>query len=154
MAVPARDRNRLERLARYCGRPPIATDRLTQLDDGRLCYRLKRRWRDGTTHIVLDPVDLLERLATFVPSPRSHGVRYHGILAPSAGWRDHVVPQSAEPAMPLAAGSLGFLAHRPGTAAPGGDRLSEQSPLGELMRCDRGETPIGHDLENANHYWT
>jgi hypothetical protein len=143
VAVPARDRKRLERLARYCGRPPIATDRLTQLDDGRLCYRLKRRWRDGTTHIVLDPVDLLERLATFVPSPRSHVVRYHGILAPSAGWRDHVVPQGAAPAVAHAADRPGLLAHRQGTAAPGGDRLSEQSPLGEPMSCDSGEIPVG-----------
>jgi hypothetical protein len=97
VAIPARDRNRLERLARYCGRPPIATDRLTQLDDGRLCYRLKHRWRDGTTHVVLDPIDLLERLATFVPSPRLHMVRYHGILAPCASWRDHVVPRDVAP---------------------------------------------------------
>ncbi len=75
VAIPAHDRRRLERLARYCARPPIGTDRLTKLDDGRLCYRLKHRWRDGTTHIVLDPVDLLERLATFVPPPRFHMTR-------------------------------------------------------------------------------
>jgi hypothetical protein len=33
------------------------------IDDGRLCYRLKTRWCDGTTHIALEPPDLLERLA-------------------------------------------------------------------------------------------
>jgi hypothetical protein len=81
VAVPARDRRRLERLARYCARPPIATDRFTKLEGGRLGYRLKHRWRDGTTHIVLDPVDLLERLATFVPPPRFHMTRYHGLCA-------------------------------------------------------------------------
>jgi hypothetical protein len=145
VAVPARDRKRLERLARYCGRPPIATDRLSQLDDGRLCYRLKHRWRDGTTHIVLDPVDLLERLATFVPSPRSHTVRYHGILAPCAGWRDHVVPQGTEPAMPEAAGKLNPAAYRVDTTRGSSGRPREPPSRGEPHRCDAGQTPtIGH----------
>jgi Putative transposase/Transposase zinc-binding domain len=95
VAVPARDRRRLERLARYGARPPLAAERLTKQGDGRLCYRLKHRWRDGTTHILLEPVDLLERLAACIPPPRFHLVRYHGILAPCAAWRDHVVPGSA-----------------------------------------------------------
>jgi hypothetical protein len=51
VAVPARDRRRLERLARYVARPPVSTQRLSRLDDGRLLYRLKHRWRDGTTHV-------------------------------------------------------------------------------------------------------
>lgn len=103
VAVPARDRNRSQRLARYCARPPLATERLTKLKDGRLCYRLKHRWRDGTTHILLDPVDLLERLATFVPPPHFHVTRFHGIPAPCASWRDHVAPQPPASAMPGAA---------------------------------------------------
>ncbi len=41
--VPARDRLRLERLARYAGRPPLASERLSLLSDGRLLYRLKHR---------------------------------------------------------------------------------------------------------------
>ncbi len=36
VAVPARDRKRLERLARYVARPPLAAERLTKLDDGQL----------------------------------------------------------------------------------------------------------------------
>jgi len=52
--VPARDRLRLERLARYAGRPPLASERLSLLQDGRLLYRLKRRWRDGTTHVIYE----------------------------------------------------------------------------------------------------
>ena len=34
--VRANDREGLERMARYLARPPIATHRLSQLDDGRL----------------------------------------------------------------------------------------------------------------------
>ncbi len=63
VAVPARDRRRLERLARYVARPPVSTQRLSRLDDGRLLYRLKHRWRDGTTHVVFEPLELLEKLA-------------------------------------------------------------------------------------------
>jgi hypothetical protein len=93
VAVPARDRRRLERLCRYVARPPVSTQRLSRLDDGRLRYRLKHRWRDGTTHVVFEPLELLEKLAALVPPPRFHLVRYHGILGPCAGERDRVVPR-------------------------------------------------------------
>ena len=92
VAVPARDRLRLERLCRYVARPPVATERLSRMEDGRLLYRLKHRWRDGTTHVVFEPLELLERLAALVPPPRFHLVRYHGSLGPCASERDQVVP--------------------------------------------------------------
>jgi len=92
VAVPARDRRRLERLCRYVARPPVATERLTRLEDGRLLYRLRHRWRDGTTHIVFEPEELVEKLAALVPPPRFHLVRYHGILGPCASERDRVAP--------------------------------------------------------------
>ena len=52
---PARDRIRLERLLRYCLRPPLSNERLSLLSDGRLLYKLKRRWSDGTTHVIYEP---------------------------------------------------------------------------------------------------
>jgi hypothetical protein len=61
VCIPARDRLRLERLARYAGRPPLATERLSLLPDGSLLYRLKRRWLDGTTHVIYEPLELMER---------------------------------------------------------------------------------------------
>jgi hypothetical protein len=63
VAVPPRDRSRLERLCRYVARPPLATQRLSRLGDGRLLHRLKHRWRDGTTHVVFERQGLVERLA-------------------------------------------------------------------------------------------
>jgi len=96
VSVPAHDRMRLERLCRYAGRPPLATDRLSMLPDGRLLYRLKRRWRDGTSHIIFEPLDLVAKLAVLVPPPRFNLVRYHGVLAPSAGWRALLVPPGPE----------------------------------------------------------
>jgi len=35
--------------------PKRATERLSRLEDSRLLYRLKHRWRDGTTHVVFTP---------------------------------------------------------------------------------------------------
>ncbi len=99
VSIAARNRLRLEHLCRYAGRPPLATGRLSALPDGRLLYRLKRRWRDGTTHMIFEPLDLVARLAALVPPPRFNLVRYHGILAPSAALRPLIVPES-EPCRP------------------------------------------------------
>jgi hypothetical protein len=135
VAVPARDRRRLERLCRYVARPPLATERLTQLDDGRLCYRLKRRWRDGTTHLLLERVALLERLAALVPPPRFHLVRYHGILAPCASWRDHVIPAGAGPLIPQTSRTA-RTKEGPADTKPGGDGARS----GPSLRGDPGTT--------------
>ena len=97
VAVPANDRRRLERLCRYVARPPIANDRLRELPDGRLALQMKTRWRDGTTHILMERRDLIDRLVPLIPPPRAHQVRYHGILAPAASLRSRVVPEPDEP---------------------------------------------------------
>lgn len=91
VSVPAGDRRRLERLCRYIARPPVSTERLSKLGDGRLLYRLKRRWRDGTTHVVFQPLELVEKLAAIVPPPRIHMIRYHGVLAPRAACRREIL---------------------------------------------------------------
>ena len=70
-------------------------ERLEPHADGRVLYRLKRPWRDGTTLIVMDPLELLERLSALVPAPRAHLTRYAGVLAPAAKWRRLIVPESA-----------------------------------------------------------
>ena len=85
----------MERLCRYTARPPLAIDRLELLHDGRVRYRFKRAWRNGTTHAIFEPLQLLERLAALVPIPRANLVRYHGVLAPAARWRPLVVPQGS-----------------------------------------------------------
>jgi hypothetical protein len=92
IAVEARDRMRLERLLRYAARPAVSTDRLSELPDGRLHYRLKRPWRDGTSAVVFERQDFIAKLAVLVPAPRAHLTRYHGVLAPAAAWRSEIVP--------------------------------------------------------------
>jgi len=55
-------------------------------------HRLKRPFHDGTTEFLFEPLDFLARLAALVPRPRSHLLRYHGVLAPNARHRRLVVP--------------------------------------------------------------
>ena len=95
--VGANDRDGLERMGRYLSRPPIATDRLSQLDDQRFELRLKRPWRDGTAAFVFSPHELIERLVAQVPRPRAHLTRYHGVLAPAFTARSQIVPSVGVP---------------------------------------------------------
>jgi hypothetical protein len=132
VCAPARDRKRLERLCRYVSRPPIASERLSRLADGRVLYRLKRRWRDGTTHVLFEPLDFLGRLAALVPPPRAHLVRYHGVLAPAARRRPAVVagrpsePAEGEESAGAASARGSRSVERPPTDRPG----ARSSPSG------------------------
>ncbi len=92
VGVEGRDRARLERLIRYCARPAVATERLSELPDGRLLYRLKRPWRDGTNAVIFERQDFIAKLAVLCPAPRAHLTRYHGILGPCAPCRSLIVP--------------------------------------------------------------
>jgi len=58
--------------------------------------KLKTAWRDGTTHIVMSPLEFMQWLAALVPRPRLHLIRFHGVLAPNAKLRALVVPQALE----------------------------------------------------------
>jgi hypothetical protein len=61
--IQPHQREKLERLCRYVSRPPIAEQRLALTSTGQVRYQLKNAYRDGTTHIVLEPLDLMARLA-------------------------------------------------------------------------------------------
>jgi hypothetical protein len=90
-SVRAKNRPKLERLCRYLLRPPVAEDRLSFAPDGSVLLRLKTPWRDGTSHIALEPLELLEKLAALIPRPYVNLIVYHGVLAPNAKWRREVV---------------------------------------------------------------
>ena len=62
LCVPADQRDRLDRICRYALRPPVAHGRLQLTDEGQVRLELRRPWVDGTTHLLFDPVELLERL--------------------------------------------------------------------------------------------
>jgi hypothetical protein len=43
---------------------------------------LKTPYRDGTTHLILEPLDVMAHLAALVPRPRVKPTRYHAVFAP------------------------------------------------------------------------
>jgi hypothetical protein len=54
-------------------------------------------WRDGTSHLLFEPLEFWEKLAAIIPRPTVNLVVYHGALAPHARWRRQVV-SSGRPA--------------------------------------------------------
>ena len=89
----AKQRDKLEKLCRYITRPAIANERLSTNERGQVIYRFKQPFRDGTTHVVLDPLDFIARLAALVPRPRLNLTRFHGLFAPNCKLREHIVPR-------------------------------------------------------------
>jgi hypothetical protein len=45
----------------------------------------------GTTHLLFEPLEFLEKLAALTPRAEINLVLYHGVLAPQARWRADVV---------------------------------------------------------------
>jgi hypothetical protein len=75
------------------------------LADGRMAYRLRKPRKNGATHLVMTPVELLAKMASLVPPPKFPLLRFAGVLAPGSTWRASVVPGRAPEAR-----------HRHGTA--------------------------------------
>jgi len=48
------------------------------------------------THLVMTPLELMQKLAALIPRPRLNLTRYHGVLAPSAKLRSQIIPQPPE----------------------------------------------------------
>ncbi len=88
--IEGRDRQALERLLRYCARPPFALERIEALDSHRLIYHLSKATQDGRTQLILSPLELIALIAALVPPPRSHRHRNSGVLAPNAPLRTAV----------------------------------------------------------------
>ncbi len=110
----ADDRQALEQLCRYITRPALANERVQTNAAGQVVLKLKTPWRDGTTHLVISPLEFMQRLAALVPRPRLHLIRFHGVLAPNAKLRAMVVPQEPEaPEAKPAACEANCAHHRP-----------------------------------------
>jgi hypothetical protein len=85
--IQSGERAKPERLCGYVSRPPVATERLALPPSGQVRYPLKTPCRDSTTHVVLEPLDLMARLAALVLPPRMHLTGYHGVFAPHSTLR-------------------------------------------------------------------
>ncbi|MBI4702055.1 MAG: transposase [Deltaproteobacteria bacterium] len=64
---------------------------------------MKKPWRDGTTALVFERLDLIGRPCAMVPPPWFHLTRFHGVLASAAALRAQVV-QSPPPGSELGPG--------------------------------------------------
>ena len=56
VAVRANVRKKLERLCRYIARPAVSEKRLSLTASGNVRYQLKTPYRDGTTHVLFEPI--------------------------------------------------------------------------------------------------
>ena len=92
VATNSNERVKLERLCRYITRPAVSTKRLSMTRNGRVRYELKTPWRNGTTHVIFEPLDFISRLVALVPKPRVNLTRFHGVFAPNSQYRALVTP--------------------------------------------------------------
>jgi hypothetical protein len=75
----------LSYVARYIGRPPIASSRILEFDIHRVRFRYRDKRDDDRVHEVTIPTqEFLNRLIEHIREPYKHGVRYFGLLSPRA----------------------------------------------------------------------
>lgn len=83
-----------ERLLRYCARPPLAPERLRELDSNRLGYDSPKPGPGAPGTLMLTPLELLDHLAALLSPPRIH--RHFGVLARTAAhWKFPRRPRTA-----------------------------------------------------------
>ena len=92
VSVSANERAKLERLCRYIARPAVSNQRLSLTRNGQIRFELKTPWRNGTTHVIFEPLDFVARLVALVPKPRVNLTRFHGVFAPNSKYRALVTP--------------------------------------------------------------
>ncbi len=92
VVAEAYQRDKLERLSRYVSRPAVSEKRLAVTANGQVRYELKTPYRNGTTHVIFEPLDFIAKLAALVPKPRVNLTRFHGVFAPNSKHRVQVTP--------------------------------------------------------------
>ena len=83
------DKDGLERLIRYCARPPFKSENI-RFNGPWINYRFPKPSRDGRLFVQLEPVEFIERISHFVPYPRRHRHHFYGVFAPNSPQRKQV----------------------------------------------------------------
>jgi len=123
-----------ERLIRYCARPPLALERLSVLEDNRICYRIK----DTDQVRLMTPMQFMARLAALVPPPRHPLVRFYGVWAPHSRWRSRVVtatPKTKRSTCSDPSGPLVAPAGADGVTLGEGETAPPPAPSGVPSTC-------------------
>ena len=84
----ADERKKLERLCRYISRSAVSEKRLSLKPGGNVHYQLKTPYRDGTTHVILEPLDFIARLTDLIPR-QVVGMPGYWNLAGMTGVKEH-----------------------------------------------------------------
>jgi hypothetical protein len=66
--VEAWDKDGLERLIRYCARPPFKSENI-RFNGPWINYRLPKPCHTGKTFVQMDPLEFIERISHFIPYP-------------------------------------------------------------------------------------
>jgi len=101
VCIGGTDRAGLERLLRYCARPPFALEHLHPLDADHLLYHNPKPRSDSPRDLVLTPLELIDKIAALIPPPRAHRHRYYGVLAPNSPMRAAVTALASMPVIVL-----------------------------------------------------
>jgi hypothetical protein len=144
--IAATDRKGLYRLCRYGARGAVAHSRVSELEDGRFAYEMKRAQPDGRRHLVMTGIELLRKLTPLIPPPWSNLTRYHGVFAPGSKLRALIVPSSAEdgsrckakrpPPRDVRGTILEVLPRRPRDPRPPLPRVPWAELLARVFGCD------------------
>jgi hypothetical protein len=143
VVVPGHDRARLERICRYALRPPVAHDRIHLTEQGHVRLDLRHRWVDGTTHLLFEPLELLERLAALTPRPRINLVLYYGVLGARSAWRSRLTEPDAgcgQASADIVARTMSATAGRPAPGRPPNllwAQLMQRSFGFDVLACPR-----------------
>ena len=132
MTVAAQDDQGRERLCRYGARLPFSLARLRVLKNANVSYLVKKVGRGRAKHRVMEPVELLARIAALVSPPRFPLVCFSG--------RSCVALQVAPPRG--AASTQGHDRQCPCEFLPRA-RGRRQHEGAELGACPRDASPIG-----------
>ena len=68
VAAEAHEGQKLERLCRTIARPAISEKRLSISPQGRVRYQLKTPWKNGSTHVDFEPVELMAHIPVRHPA--------------------------------------------------------------------------------------
>ena len=88
------DREGLERLIRYCARPPFSVKRLSMPDENTIIYYPQKSFQNSVQAIMMSPEEFIHKLVQLIPKPRSHRQRYWGVLAPHSALRKLVITKA------------------------------------------------------------
>jgi hypothetical protein len=89
--IPSWDREGLERLIRYCAKPPFASENL-KWNGPWLTYRLPKRTHTGKISIQLEPAEFIDRISKFI----LHRRHYFGVFAANSPLRKTVLANASQ----------------------------------------------------------